>query len=102
MTQVAEGTVLLSPKAEEHVKEASPASRLPALSGAAITVVNSLNNQESTNADLFIRHLSEILLREGAGQVFTVKKESAGKDMTDETMAHVTSQSQGVVILAGD
>ena len=100
--QVGEGLVLLNPKAEQEVKEISLAPRLPSINGATIAVINACKDQKLTHGELAARHIGDIFLREGAGEVLTMVKQNPAQDMSEEILDHITSQSQGAVILEGD
>jgi len=94
--------VLLSPIAEMAAGRESLAPRLPTLSGATVAVINSLIDQQRSNGQLFSSHVGEILLRHGAYEILDIKKEVTERDLPDETVSRIASQSQGAIILQGD
>ena len=100
--RVEEGVVLLSPEAEPEVTRKGLAPRLPSLAGATVGVINALKDPQRSHAELFTRHVGEILLRNGAGGIVHIKKQDLASDMPEEVTGDIVSRVQAVVILEGD
>ena len=98
----APAVVLLDPRAEPEIRETALAPRLGTLKGATIALINALIDEERSNGDLLTRRVTEILLRAGVGQVLSIRKQETAKDMPEETLAPLISQSRGAIILEGD
>ena len=94
--------VLLNPKAEPEIEQASLAPRLPTIMGATVAVVNAFRDPDRTHGDLAERHLGDLLLRQGAGRIVNVRKVDPGSEMPVEKLEHIASQSEAAIYLMGD
>ena len=101
-TEVSEGVVLLNPKAEPEIEQASLAPRLPTIKGATVALVNAFRDPDRTHGDLADRHLGELLLRRGVGRIVNVRKDDPGNEMPVEKLEHIASQSEAAIFLMGD